>query len=98
MEGLPGLHGKNPVNSPAILQLLQAAAEFGKVINEIPSEAVANVEIRIASIRTEVGAIGRLCCIWDIIFAVAGVVNRVRPCVIQRRSETMPAIDSPTGL
>ena len=44
-EGLAGLHGDDAVETPAIGDALPVTFAIGKLIDEIPGEAVANVEV-----------------------------------------------------
>src|SRR5581483_6435180 len=46
----------------------------------------------ISTVCVGVRAVLRLCLVWNKIFTVAGIIDRVRPYEIRLRSETMQAV------
>src|SRR5258708_17010966 len=79
VKRLTGLNGDDSIYPPAIANEFESAVgSVGKFINEVPSDAVAHVEIGISTIKT-VGslAVVRLCRVGDVVFPVARIVNRM---------------------
>src|ERR1700722_265757 len=99
LERLPGLCGDDPVDTPAVGDTLPTAFVVWKLINKIPGEAVADVKVGIAAIRTDGrGAVIRLRSIGNVVFTVAGVVNGMGPGVVQRGSKSVPIGNAQAGL
>src|ERR1700675_2796377 len=99
LERLPGLRGDDAVEAPAVGDALPAAFVAGKLINEIPGEAVANIKVGVAAIGTDGrGAVVRLRGIGNIVFAVAGVVDGMGPGVVQCGRKSMPIGYAQAGL
>src|SRR5580765_7127814 len=98
MERLAGLYGHDSVDSPAIGQPAPAAFAVGKVVDEVPGQPVANIKIGIAAIGFGTSTVGRLGGVLDESVAVAGIVNRMRPVVVQCRRQAMPVVDAQAGL
>lgn len=84
LEGLAGLYADDSVQAPAICNPLPTAFSIRELIDKIPRKAIANVKVRISSIRTNgSSAVVRLRGVRHEIFTIAGVVNRVRPYIVQ---------------
>src|SRR5258708_17019590 len=98
VEGLAALQSGNTVNAPSVLQLLHAAAHGWEVVGEIPSQAVRDVEVGRTVFELRLGAVVGLSGVGFEIFAVAGVVERFRPYIIQDRSYAVPSGDTEAGL
>src|ERR1700751_2874399 len=99
VEGLSGLDCHNSIEPPAVLELLPTATAGRKFVNEIPGKAIADIEIGIAAIKADRrGAVVRLRSIGDKIFAVAGVVDGVRPRIVPAGGQAMPTVDTQAGL
>ena len=91
MEWLSTLESHNAVQTPTVLQLLHASAAIGEVVGEIPGEAMRDVEVRRAIFQARASAVVGLGRVGLEIFAVAGVVKRLRPNIV-RRSKSRRAI------
>ncbi len=99
LKRLPGLDGDDAVEAPAIGNALPTAFVVRELINEIPGEAIADIKVRIATIGTDGrGTVVGLRGIGDILFAVAGIVDGMRPIVVQRGSKSVPIGYAQAGL
>src|SRR5262249_46485466 len=84
--------------APSILQLAVVALELGKLVSEVQAKAVANVEIRVATLRLGVPAVVGLSGVGDKVLKVAGVVDGVRPHIVRLQREPVPGIHVQAGL
>ena len=79
MPGLTILQIEDAVEAPAVLQLLHRSAHPGKLIDEVPGEAAANIEAGISAVSCRVGAVRGLRLVGFEILGIAGIVDGVRP-------------------
>ena len=98
MERLTSLDGQDAVEAPAVGETIEASIAIGELVDEVPSEAIANIEVGIATIQVRPGAIARLSGVGNIVFAVTGGVDGVRPGVIECRCDAVPIVDAVAGL
>src|SRR5271165_4280591 len=94
-EWLPILQCGSSVDAPAALQAPRASR---KLIGEVPTEAAANIEIRVAALRRNTEAVIGLRCVGDEIFQIAGVVDGMRPDKISLGRQPVPGAGAKTGL
>src|SRR6266849_10962741 len=100
MEGLSCLDGYRSAHAPSISQnLVLAVAGIWKLVDEIPGDAVAHIKIGITTVGPDRRlAVVRLRSIRNVILAVAGIINRMRPGVVERGGQAVPVVNSPAGL
>src|SRR6267378_3979108 len=100
VEWLAGLNGDDSIYTPPVAKnFVTALRSVWKLIDKVPSDAVANVKIGVSAIKT-VGclAVIRLRRVGNVVFTVARIVNGMRPCVIEGGGEPVPVVDSEAGL
>jgi hypothetical protein len=88
VDRLPGLHAEDPVQRPAgqkKLVMLRAR----KFVNEVPGEALPRIEIRAGSFIASVKAVIRLAGVGDKVLSITRRVERMRPCIVHVRGQTM---------
>src|SRR5262245_46885917 len=98
LKWLAVLQVQNTFETPAIPQPRQAPAHPRKFIAEIPGETAPDIKVRISALKCRNQAIVRLRSIGNEIFAVAGVVNGMRPDKIYAGAHTVPAVQTQAGL
>src|SRR6266436_4769944 len=100
VEGLASLNCDDTIQAPTIANQLEPRALVVRYfVNEVPGEPLANIEIGIPPIELDGNrAVVGLRSVRDIIFAVAGVIERMRPCVAHGGGQAMPVINVQAGL
>ena len=84
LEGLAILQCQHAVESPPILQALPATAHLGKLIGKVPSKALRDVEVGWSILELRIIAVVGLGGIGLEVFAVAGIVQGLRPDISSR--------------
>src|ERR1700730_9949356 len=98
-ERLAGLYGDAALDTPAIGEGLPLPFAIGKLIDEVPVEPLEHIKVRIAAILADGRpAVVGLRGIGHEVFAVAGVIDGMRPHVIQGGSKSMPIVYAQAGL
>src|ERR1035437_5129090 len=95
--GLAGGVVEHSIEGPAVDGPLELF-ELGKVVGPIPLEAMAYVEVGTGAVGVRIEAVVGLRSVGNEVETVAGGVNGVCPCVVDRGCETAPVLHLQRGL
>src|SRR5579864_9357046 len=83
IEGLAGVQGQISIGRPSGREP-RPGMRVGKLIGIKPGEVLAHIEVGTGPLQVRTKAVVRLAGVGDKIQSIAGIIQRVRPDVIQR--------------
>ena len=98
LERLPALQSHAAVQAPAVLQSRKRAASVRQVVAEDPSKALGQIKVRRPVFEEAPHTVVRLRGVGLEVFAVARVIHRTRPNIVNDRRDAVPPVQAQAAL